>query len=125
MTTATTPRGRVGLAVALGLLALPLAGCSSDSGSASKSGTVMVTITEKDGAITASSDLVKADTGEKIMLMVTTDAADEIHVHSVPEHEFEIKPGGTQNFTFTVDTPGTIEVESHGLDTTILKLEIS
>jgi plastocyanin len=125
MTTATTSRRLAGLAVALGLLAAPLTGRSSDSGSGSKGGTVMVTITEKDGAVTASSDLVKADTGEKIMFMVTTDAADEIHVHSVPDHEFEIKPGAEQTFTFTVDTPGTIEVESHGLDTTILKLEIS
>ncbi len=46
-------------------------------------------------------------------------------MHSEPEHEFEIKPGPEQTFTFTVDTPGTIEVESHGLDTVILKLEIS
>jgi plastocyanin len=84
----------------------------------------MVTITEKNGSIAASPDLVQASTGEKIMFMVTTDAADEIHVHSVPDHEFEVKPGGEQTFTFTVTTPGTIEVESHRLDTTILKLEV-
>ena len=80
---------------------------------------------QKDGTIKASSDLVRADTGQKIMFMVTTDEPDEIHVHSEPEHEFEIKPGPEQTFTFSVDTPGTIEVESHGLDTEILKLEIS
>jgi len=124
MTNATTSRRLAGFALALGLLAFPLTACSSDSDSGA-TGTVMVTITEKDGAISASSDLVRADTGEKIMFMVTTDAADEIHVHSEPEHEFEIKPGAEQTFTFKVDTPGTVEVESHGLDTTILKLEIS
>lgn len=85
----------------------------------------MVTITEKNGDISASSDLVKATTGQKIMFMITTDAPDEIHVHSVPDHEFEVKPGGEQTFTFSVETPGTIEVESHGLDTTILKLLVS
>jgi plastocyanin len=124
MIIATTVRRLSGLAVFLGLLALPLAACSSDSGSASHRGPVMVTITEKNGSIAASSDLVQASTGEKIMFMVTTDAADEIHVHSVPDHEFEVKPGGEQTFTFTVTTPGTIEVESHRLDTTILKLEV-
>ena len=120
-----TARRLVGLVTTLGLLVLALAGCSSSSGSGAQSGPVKVTITEKAGSITASSDLVRASTGEQIMFLVTTDAADEIHVHSVPDHEFEAKPGPEQTFTFTVDTPGTIEVESHGLDTTILKLEIS
>ena len=126
MTTATAFRRLAASAVTLGVLLLALTACSDDSGSDSgEKGPVMVTITQKDGEISASSDLVQADTGQKIMFMVTTDEADEIHVHSEPEHEFEIKPGPEQTFTFTVDTPGTIEVESHGLDTEILKLEIS
>lgn len=124
MTNATTSRRLAGLATTLGLIVLPLTACSSDSDSG-QNDTVMVTITETNGAVSASSDLVRADTGEKIMFMVTTDVADEIHVHSVPEHEFEIKPGAEQTFTFKVDTPGTVEVESHGLEVTILKLEIS
>jgi len=110
------------------LMMLSLFGCSDDSDSpdsADQTGTVMVTITEQDGQIEADSDLVQAKTGQQIMFMVTSDAADEIHVHSEPEHEFEVKPGPEQMFTFTVDTPGTVEVESHVLDTTILKLEIS
>lgn len=104
---------------------LALAGCSSGSGSDDGTSAVKVTITEKGGDISASSDLVKAGTGQKIMFMVTSDVADEIHVHSVPDHEFEVKPGAEQTFTFSVTTPGTIEVESHGLDATILHLEIS
>jgi plastocyanin len=114
----------VGLLAAATLLILPTA-CSSDSGGGSDQGTVMVKITEADGAISADSDLVEASTGQKIMFMVTTDVPDEIHVHSVPEHEFEVKPGPTQSFTFSVDTPGTVEVESHGLEKTILKLQVS
>jgi plastocyanin len=124
MTTARTAGRLFGLTTSLGLLAVPLAACAGDSGSGGPRGPVMVTITEKNGSIAASPDLVQASTGEKIMFMVTTDAADEIHVHSVPDHEFEVKPGGEQTFTFTVTTPGTIEVESHRLDTTILKLEV-
>jgi plastocyanin len=128
MTTVTGLRRLAASAVTLILLVVALTACSDDSGSGSDSqgaGPVMVTITQKDGTITPSSDLVQADVGQKIMFMVTTDEADEIHVHSEPEHEFEIKPGPEQTFTFTVGTPGTIEVESHGLDTEILKLEIS
>lgn len=117
------------LIVSLLTIVAVIAGCSSGSDggtdNGSSAGTVMVTITEKDGSISASSDLVQADAGQKVMFMVTSDQADEIHVHSDPEHEFEVKPGPEQTFTFTVDTPGTVEVESHGLDQTILKLEIS
>ena len=70
--------------------------------------------------------MVKASTGQDITLVVTSDADDEIHVHSDPEHEFEVKAGDQEKkFTFSVDIPGTVEVESHGLDVTILKLEIS
>jgi hypothetical protein len=123
---AITARRLAAALAAITLIILPTA-CGSDDGDGGGDGggTVMVTITEKSGDITASSDLVKATTGQKIMFMVTTDAPDEIHVHSVPDHEFEIQPGHEQTFTFSVRTPGTIEVESHELDTTILKLEVS
>jgi plastocyanin len=108
------------------LVVLGSAGCSDDSGAAGGHGaTVVVTLTERDGSISASSDLVKAAVGQRIRFVVTSDAADEIHVHSVPDHEFEVQPGRRQTFTFAVATPGTVEVESHGLDVTILKLEIS
>lgn len=102
-----------------------LTGCGGSGGSDnSPKGPVVVTITEKNGSITASSDLVHAAVNQKIEFKVTTDADDEVHVHSVPDHEFEIKPGPQETFTFSVDTPGTVEVESHGLDVTILKLEV-
>lgn len=119
-----TPRRLIALTVVPVIIGLTLCGCSSGS-SDDGSKPVTVTITEIAGSISASSDLVKADTGQPITFVVTSDVADEIHVHSEPEHEFEVKPGGAEKFTFTVTTPGTVEVESHGLDKTILKLEIS
>ncbi|MGH3446732.1 MAG: hypothetical protein ACRDP4_03825, partial [Nocardioidaceae bacterium] len=105
-------------------------GDSDDSGGDSPAGEsqqpVTVSITEQDGEIHASSTLVKAHTGQKITFRVSSDAADEIHVHSVPEdHEFEVKPADDQEFTFSVQTPGSVEVESHGLEVTILKLQVS
>lgn len=113
-------------AVLVALLAtLFLAGCGgSDTSGNDADSPVVVTITQKDGSISADSDLVEAAAGQQIVFRVTTDEPDEIHVHSVPEHEFEIKPGPEQTFKFSVETPGTVEVESHGLDTQILKLEI-
>jgi hypothetical protein len=110
------------LLIAIGATGCGGSGGSGDSGSGS--GPVVVTITEHNGSISASSDLVHAATGQPIVFKVKTDAPDEVHVHSEPDHEFEVKPGPVQTFRFSVDTPGTVEVESHGLDLTILKLEV-
>jgi plastocyanin len=104
-----------------------VAGCGGSSGSDGGGGSsspVTVTITEQNGSVSANSQLVQVAVGQKIVFKVSTDVADEVHVHSVPDHEFEIKPGPEQTFSFRVNTPGTVEVESHGLDQTILKLEV-
>jgi hypothetical protein len=118
----------LGLMVATAALALGLTACSDDSSDSDGSSKqpVSVDITENGGKIEPVGQVVKASTGQDITLVVTSDAKDEIHVHSDPEHEFEVKAGDEEKkFTFSVDTPGTIEVESHGLDVTILKLEVS
>ena len=119
----------LGLVVATAALALSLTACSDDSsgsGDGSSDQPVTVDITESGGKIEPVGQVVKASTGHDISLVVTSDAADEIHVHSDPEHEIEVKAGDQQQkFTFSVDTPGTIVVESHELDVTILKLEVS
>ena len=41
------------------------------------------------------------------MIRVNSDAADELHVHSVPEHTFDVEPRPGQSFQFSVDVPGT------------------
>ena len=118
----------LGLLVATAALGLSLTACSDDSSDSDGSSDqpVTVDITEKDGKIEPVGKVVKASTGQDITLVVTSDVKDEIHVHSDPEHEFEVAAGDEdKEFTFSVDTPGTIEVESHGLEVTILKLEVS
>lgn len=118
----------LGMLVATAALGLSLTACSDDSSDSDGSSDrpVTVDITEKDGKIEPVGKVVKASTGQDITLVVTSDVKDEIHVHSDPEHEFEVAAGDEEKeFTFSVDTPGTIEVESHMLDVTILKLEVS
>ena len=117
-----------GLLVATAALGLSLTACSdgSSDNDGSSDQPVTVDITEKDGKIEPVGKVVKASTGQDITLVVTSDVKDEIHVHSDPEHEFEVAASDEEKeFTFSVDTPGTIEVESHGLEVTILKLEVS
>ena len=48
-------------------------------------------------------------------MRVNSDVADELHVHSTPEHTFKIEPKPAQQFQFTVDVPGKVEIELHQL----------
>jgi hypothetical protein len=105
---------------------LLLSGCSAESGGSARSThPVTIRITEKDGRIDPSGDTVEVDQGQDITLVVSSDAEDEIHVHSEPEHEFPITGRGVQRITFSIDSPGTYEVESHELDVVIVKLQVS
>jgi hypothetical protein len=78
------------------------------------------------GQVTPSGSLVHAKVGQPIDLVVTTDAASEIHVHSNPEHEYAVPAGAQQAvFEFTIEQPGEVDVESHTLDALIVKLQVS
>jgi hypothetical protein len=117
-------------AVSAVVLALSVSACgddSSDGGGADNSQTpVIIEITENAGKISPDDGhVVEVAKGQEVQLNVSSDADDEIHVHSDPEHEFEIAAGEDKTFTFTIDTPGTIPIESHGLEVTIVKLQVS
>jgi hypothetical protein len=57
-------------------------------------------------------------------LRVTSDATDELHVHSSPDHKFQVAAAPNQTFQFTVDVPGNVEVELHHLDHTIATIQV-
>jgi len=85
---------------------------------------VVVDIVIKDGKATPQGDRVEATVGEPITLNVTSDADEEIHVHSDPEHTYDVAPGDSISESFTIDTPGQIAVEAHHLDVTIVQLVV-
>jgi hypothetical protein len=122
-------RQKVLAVVALAVLAaMTLSGCGSSgrSGGGSSDSPVVITITEQNGSIDPhDGHVVQVNKGQPVELRVTSDAEDEIHVHSSPEHEFEVAPGGEHTFKFTIDTPGTVVVESHGLEVVLVKLQVS
>ena len=120
-------------AVAVLLVALTSCGDDSDSDADAPETTttetsqpVIIDIFEDNGKITPDdAKVVKVGVGQDIQLNVTSDADDEIHVHSDPEHEFEVKAGEDQSFTFSIDSPGKYAVESHELEVTLVKLQVS
>ncbi len=107
--------------------ALVLAGCGSNAKTSQdySYAPMVVPIVFKDGKVTPQGDRVKVKVGQKIELRVTSDRDDEVHVHSTPEHEYEIAKGAKdKTFTFSIKTPGQVAVESHGLDVTIVQLVV-
>jgi len=109
---------------------LLLSGCTaggseSDGGLGSDpSQPVTVNIVIKDGKVTPQGERVNVKVGQKIRLHVTSDAAEEVHVHSEPEHEYELSPGDDKTYSFSIKVPGQVAVEAHHLDVTIAQLVV-
>jgi hypothetical protein len=75
-----------------------------------------IEVTIRNGEVTPSGERVDVKVGQPIELVVTSDAADELHVHSTPEHAFAFDAGvHHQVFGFTLRQPGVVEVELHEL----------
>ncbi|WP_067656272.1 hypothetical protein [Nocardia harenae] len=71
------------------------------------------------GAVTSDDTRVEAAVGQPIELVVDSDTSDELHVHSDPDHSFEVKPAAGQRFSFTVAVPGRVEIELHDAGRTV------
>lgn len=76
---------------------------------------VVIDVTISDGQVTPVNRQVQAGVKQPIIIRVTSDTTDELHVHAVPEHTFAVKPESLQSFQFAVDVPGKVDVELHDL----------
>jgi plastocyanin len=85
---------------------------------------LVVAVTISNGTVTPANAEFEAKVGQPITFRVTSDAADELHVHSVPDHEFEVAAKPNQTFQFSVDVPGQVEVELHKLDRTVATIQV-
>jgi plastocyanin len=124
------PRAIAAAAAAIALLTVTSACGGSDSGGDGGSGSgkapVTIEITEDAGHITPDDGhAVTVAVGQEVRLNISSDADDEIHVHTQPDHEYEVKAGEDKSVSFTVDSPGVYPIESHGLEVTIVKLQVS
>ncbi|MDT5351894.1 MAG: hypothetical protein QOJ56_426 [Mycobacterium sp.] len=85
---------------------------------------LVVDITIAKGQVTPSNATLAAKVSQPITLHVTSDAADELHVHSVPDHKFQVAAVADQTFQFSVDVPGNVDVELHHLDRTVATIQV-
>jgi hypothetical protein len=118
------PEIRKGLApIVVSALLLILAGCGSTPKTAN-SGGLTIDITIAHGQVTPANATLQATVRQPIRLHVTSDATDELHVHSVPDHKFPVAVATNQTFQFSVDVPGSVDVELHHLDRTVATIHV-
>jgi PBP1b-binding outer membrane lipoprotein LpoB len=111
------------LACACVLAAVALTGCGSDDGSSATSTTTtteetttaaekpsVVNIVVVDGAPQGGIVRQTLSKGDRIVLVVKSDVADEIHLHGY-DKSTDVTAGGTARLPFTADLPGRFEVE--------------
>ena len=108
---------------ATSVLLIALAGCSGASKPPTGPG-LSVDITIAHGQVTPANATLQATVHQPITLHVTSDATDELHVHSVPDHKFEVAATANQTFEFSVDVPGSVDVELHHLDRTVATIHV-
>jgi plastocyanin len=76
------------------------------------------------GKVSPGTQTVKASVGQKVKITVTSDIDDQLHVHGY-DKEVELKPGKPGSVTFTADTKGTFEIETHESGKLLAKLVVS
>ncbi len=85
---------------------------------------LVVRVTIKGGNVTPTNEQLQAEVGQPIIFRVDSDVADELHVHSNPEHSFKIEARPGQMFQFTVAVPGKVDVELDQLNKTIATISV-
>lgn len=85
--------------------------------------TVRITIAVTDGEATGDTGRVEVPMGSEVVLTVTADVADEIHVHGYDQFA-EAAAGMPTEVIFTADIPGIFEVELEDSRLLLVELEV-
>ena len=129
------------LALLLAVFAvIGLAACGSDDDTTTGSGTITTnekattqpeskkpatpTIVVRNGEPVGGVEELEYNAGDEIRFRVSSNKADEVHVHGYDEEE-EIPAGGSATLSFPADIEGIFEVELHGSETQIAELRVN
>jgi hypothetical protein len=83
-----------------------------------------IEVTVTGGQVTGDTGRVPVPAGEHVTLVVTSDAADELHVHGY-DLTADLPPGTPATVEFDASIPGVFEVELHDAGTLLLSLQVS
>jgi hypothetical protein len=76
------------------------------------------------GQVSGDGGRVPVAVGEQVTLAITSDTADEVHVHGY-DLTADLVPGTPAEITFPATIPGVFEVELHEAGTVLLTLQVS
>ncbi len=100
------------------------ASTASDQSSAGRVKGVEIDVSIKDGAVKPEARRVTVTEGTRVRLVITSDVADEVHVHGY-DIEQEVPAGPMVTIPFVADRNGVFEVETHESGLQLLQLEVS
>lgn len=83
----------------------------------------LVELAVADGQVSGDTGRVEVPLGATVRLRVTSDVADEVHVHGVDEY-VDLVPGQVAEASFVADVPGVFEVELHDAGTLLTRLQV-
>ena len=78
----------------------------------------------KDGQVVGGMKKIEVSKGDRVRLVVASDAAGAVHVHGY-DLVRQAGPGAPARFDFTADIDGRLEVEAHATDTQIAELTVN
>jgi hypothetical protein len=82
-----------------------------------------IEVTVSGGTVSGDTGRVPVEQGETLELVITSDTADEVHVHGY-DVTARVTPDRPAALTFRADLPGVFEVELHDAGTRLLSLQV-
>jgi hypothetical protein len=121
--TTTSPSTAVGSPSEPSSAATSAAPSPRESPSLTADYTLTVNINIRGGKTVPNGEKINIRVGQQVILNVTSDTDDEIHAHIGGEgYELPVRAGRPARGSFTIDSPGSFEVESHHLEKIIVIL---
>ncbi len=129
--------GRVGIAIATGAVLIGvLGGCGHGTATAPGSSTTgpsagraptlavhTISVKVRGGKATGDTGKVTVPLGSPVVISVSSDVADEMHVHGY-ERTVKVPAASTASVVFTANKPGTFEVELENPQVPLLQLQV-
>ncbi len=84
----------------------------------------VIEVTVAGGRISGVDPRVSVGVGEQVVLRVTADVVEEIHVHGYDLYA-DLAPGTAAQLTFKADLPGSYEVELHRAGRPLFQLRVA
>lgn len=82
-----------------------------------------IVVKVKGGKVSGVEDTVEVTLGDKVILVVSSDKADEVHVHGYDETD-DVSPKERAEIEFTADIPGVFEVELEEATQLLFELQV-